>query len=127
MSEQLNSSYPVLPLRDIVVFPPMIVPLFVGRETSVRALEDVMADDKQILLSSQIDPAVDDPTTDGIYNTGVLANVLQLLKLPDGTVKVLVEGRHRVYIERYLDNDDFFEAEAWRHVVPVAGRAIWQP
>ena len=87
---------PLLPLRDIVVFPHMIVPLFVGREKSVRALEDVMADDKQILLSSQIDPAVDDPTTDGIYNTGVLANVLQLLKLPDGTVKVLVEGAERV-------------------------------
>ena len=83
MTDQLSASYPVLPLRDIVVVPHMIVPLFVGREKSVRALEEVMADDKQILLSSQIDPSIDDPTTDGIYRTGVLANVLQLLKLPD--------------------------------------------
>ncbi|MDO6729436.1 endopeptidase La [Marinovum sp. 2_MG-2023] len=110
MQEPLNSSYPVLPLRDIVVFPHMIVPLFVGREKSVRALEEVMADDKQILLSSQIDPGVDDPASDGIYKAGVLANVLQLLKLPDGTVKVLVEGVARVRITEYLENDDFFEA-----------------
>ncbi|MBL3703167.1 endopeptidase La [Sulfitobacter sp. BDSS02] len=112
MQEPLNSSYPVLPLRDIVVFPHMIVPLFVGREKSVRALEEVMADDKQILLSSQIDPSVDDPTSDGIYKAGVLANVLQLLKLPDGTVKVLVEGQARVRITEYLDNEEFFEARA---------------
>ena len=112
MQEPLNSSYPVLPLRDIVVFPHMIVPLFVGREKSVRALEEVMQDDKQILLSSQIDPGEDDPTSDGIYKAGVLANVLQLLKLPDGTVKVLVEGVARVRIEEYLENDDFFEARA---------------
>merc|ERR1712137_380326 len=76
MNEPLNSSYPVLPLRDIVVFPHMIVPLFVGREKSVHALEEVMADDKQILLSSQIDPSEDDPDHDGIYRTGVLTNVL---------------------------------------------------
>ena len=107
-----TSTHPVLPLRDIVVFPHMIVPLFVGREKSVRALEEVMADDKQILLSSQIDPAADEPAADGIYRVGVLANVLQLLKLPDGTVKVLVEGRARVKIDRFLDNDAFFEAEA---------------
>ncbi|MGY9049160.1 peptidase [Puniceibacterium antarcticum] len=112
MKKPLNTSYPVLPLRDIVVFPHMIVPLFVGREKSVRALEEVMSDDKQILLSSQIDPAVDDPTSDGIYKAGVLANVLQLLKLPDGTVKVLVEGQARVRITEYLDNPDFFEAKA---------------
>ncbi|WP_380058576.1 endopeptidase La [Falsihalocynthiibacter sp. SS001] len=112
MHEQLNSSYPVLPLRDIVVFPHMIVPLFVGREKSVRALEEVMADDKHILLASQIDPAIDDPDSDGIYRVGVLANVLQLLKLPDGTVKVLVEGIQRVRINEYLENDDFFEATA---------------
>ena len=98
MSDTLNSSYPVLPLREIVVFPHMIVPLFVGREKSVRALEEVMQDDKQILLSSQIDHTVDEPTSEGIYKVGVLANVLQLLKLPDGTVKVLVEGRARVRI-----------------------------
>ncbi|WP_171098752.1 endopeptidase La [Ruegeria sp. HKCCD7255] len=112
MQEPLNSSYPVLPLRDIVVFPHMIVPLFVGRDKSVRALEEVMQDDKQILLSSQIDPGVDDPETDGIYRSGVLANVLQLLKLPDGTVKVLVEGQARVQITEFLENDDFFEARA---------------
>ncbi|AUQ49550.1 ATP-dependent protease La [Phaeobacter inhibens] len=112
MQEPLNSSYPVLPLRDIVVFPHMIVPLFVGRDKSVRALEEVMTDDKQILLSSQIDPAEDDPQSDGIYNVGVLANVLQLLKLPDGTVKVLVEGHARVKITEYLENDNFFEARA---------------
>ncbi|MEM6888860.1 MAG: endopeptidase La [Pseudomonadota bacterium] len=112
MQDPLNASYPVLPLRDIVVFPHMIVPLFVGREKSVRALEEVMADDKQILLSSQIDPGVDDPDTDGIYRAGVLANVLQLLKLPDGTVKVLVEGQARVRISEFLQNDSFFEARA---------------
>ncbi len=112
MTKSKSPSYPVLPLRDIVVFPHMIVPLFVGREKSVRALEDVMADDKQILLSAQIDPAADDPAADGIYPIGVLANVLQLLKLPDGTVKVLVEGKSRVRITEYLDNPSFFEARA---------------
>ncbi|NHQ74785.1 endopeptidase La [Roseovarius gahaiensis] len=112
MQEPLNASYPVLPLRDIVVFPHMIVPLFVGREKSVRALEEVMQDDKQILLSSQMDASVDDPDVDGIYGAGVLANVLQLLKLPDGTVKVLVEGVARVRIAEYLDNENFFEARA---------------
>lgn len=112
MSEFSSSSYPVLPLRDIVVFPHMIVPLFVGREKSVRALEEVMQDDRQILLSSQLDPTVDDPTADGIYRTGVLANVLQLLKLPDGTVKVLVEGKARVRISDFIDNPAYFEATA---------------
>ncbi len=112
MQDPLNESYPVLPLRDIVVFPHMIVPLFVGREKSVRALEEVMGDDKQILLAAQIDPTEDDPKADGIYRAGVLANVLQLLKLPDGTVKVLVEGRSRVRIEEYLTNENYFEAKA---------------
>jgi len=112
MTKQKSPSYPVLPLRDIVVFPHMIVPLFVGREKSVRALEDVMQDDKQILLSAQIDPSADDPGSDGIYTIGVLANVLQLLKLPDGTVKVLVEGKSRVRITEYLPNDSFFEARS---------------
>ncbi|MCA1335426.1 endopeptidase La [Pseudooceanicola marinus] len=112
MQEPLNPSYAVLPLRDIAVFPHMIVPLFVGRDKSVRALEEVMTENKQILLASQKDPAEDDPTAEGIHRTGVLANVLQLLKLPDGTVKVLVEGSIRVRIAEYLDNDDFFEARA---------------
>ena len=107
-----TQSYPVLPLRDIVVFPHMIVPLFVGREKSVRALEEVMQDDKQILLSSQKDPTADDPDADGIFRTGVLANVLQLLKLPDGTVKVLVEGKARVKITGFVENPAFFEASA---------------
>ena len=112
MTETLPLSHPVLPLRDIVVFPHMIVPLFVGREKSVRALEEVMADDRQILLASQIDPSVDEPTAEGIFRVGVLANVLQLLKLPDGTVKVLVEGKTRVRITEFLPNDAYFEAEA---------------
>ncbi|MEM8576760.1 MAG: endopeptidase La [Pseudomonadota bacterium] len=112
MQEPLNASYPVLPLRDIVVFPHMIVPLFVGRDKSVRALEEVMQDDKQILLSSQVDPSDDEPDASGIYKAGVLASVLQLLKLPDGTVKVLVEGQARVRITEYLDNDNYFEARA---------------
>ena len=104
--------HPVLPLRDIVVFPTMVVPLFVGREKSVKALEVVMAEDKEILLSSQIDATEDEPTSEGIYNVGVLANVLQLLKLPDGTVKVLVEGTKRVKISNFNENEDYFEAVA---------------
>jgi ATP-dependent Lon protease len=112
MDTSQTTSYPVLPLRDIVVFPHMIVPLFVGREKSVRALEEVMGEDKQILLSSQIDPGQDDPDEEGIYRTGVLANVLQLLKLPDGTVKVLVEGKARVKITKFEHNPSFFEAHA---------------
>ena len=112
MTEQSSVTHPVLPLRDIVVFPHMIVPLFVGREKSVRALEEVMRDDKQILLCTQKDAGDEDPSPDSIYHTGVLANVLQLLKLPDGTVKVLVEGRQRAHITRFLDNAEFFEAEA---------------
>ena len=112
MDTSQTTSYPVLPLRDIVVFPHMIVPLFVGREKSVRALEEVMGEDKQILLSSQIDPGQDDPDEEGIYRTGVLANVLQLLKLPDGTVKVLVEGKSRVKITEFVANPNFFEASA---------------
>lgn len=112
MSDISDTSFPVLPLRDIVVFPHMIVPLFVGREKSVRALEQVMTEDHQILLASQIDPGQDEPDEDGIYRIGVLANVLQLLKLPDGTVKVLVEGKSRVKITEFVHNLRFFEAKA---------------
>ena len=112
MTEPAKLTLPVLPLRDIVVFPHMIVPLFVGREKSVHALEAVMKDDKQILLSSQIDASDDEPNVEGIHDVGVVANVLQLLKLPDGTVKVLVEGRQRVRLAKFLDNDSYFEAEA---------------
>ncbi len=104
--------YPVLPLRDIVVFPHMIVPLFVGREKSVRALEDVMKDDKQILLVTQKNAAQDDPTPADIYTVGTVGTVLQLLKLPDGTVKVLVEGGQRAAISRFTDLEDFFQAYA---------------
>lgn len=108
-----NSSdglYPVLPLRDIVVFPHMIVPLFVGREKSVRALEDVMKEDKQILLVAQKNATDDDPTAEDIYDVGTVSTVLQLLKLPDGTVKVLVEGGRRARIEKYTQTEDFFQA-----------------
>jgi len=104
--------YPVLPLRDIVVFPHMIVPLFVGREKSVRALEDVMKDDKQILLVTQKNAAQDDPSTSDIFTVGTVGTVLQLLKLPDGTVKVLVEGGQRARIVRFTDNNLFFQAVA---------------
>ncbi|MBL4741199.1 MAG: endopeptidase La, partial [Sneathiella sp.] len=104
--------FPVLPLRDIVVFPHMIVPLFVGRDKSVRALEDVMKDDKQILLVAQKNANQDDPTEDDIHRVGTIASVLQLLKLPDGTVKVLVEGVERARISEFVENEDFFQAQA---------------
>src|SRR5580693_7674995 len=103
---------PVLPLRDIVVFPHMVVPLFVGREKSVRALEEVMKGDKQILLVTQRDRDQDDPAPKDIFDVGVLANVLQLLKLPDGTVKVLVEGKSRAAVLRFTSSEAFYEAEA---------------
>jgi len=102
---------PVLPLRDIVVFPHMIVPLFVGRDKSVRALEDVMREDKQILLVAQKNAAQDEPQPEDIYSVGTVSTVLQLLKLPDGTVKVLVEGGQRARILKYGENSDFFQAE----------------
>src|ERR1700726_981179 len=104
--------YPVLPLRDIVVFPHMIVPLFVGREKSVKALEDVMKEDKQILLVTQKNAAQDDPTSADIYSVGTVGTVLQLLKLPDSTVKVLVEGGQRARLQKFAENDAFFQAYA---------------
>ncbi len=104
--------FPVLPLRDIVVFPHMIVPLFVGREKSVRALEDVMKDDKQILLVTQKNAEQNEPTTADLFGVGTIGTVLQLLKLPDGTVKVLVEGSQRARIVRFADNPAFFQAFA---------------
>ena len=106
-----KETYPVLPLRDIVVFPYMIVPLFVGREKSINALEEVMRADKQILLAAQKNAGDDDPAPDAIYQMGTLASVLQLLKLPDGTVKVLVEGTARARVVRYVPNPDYFESE----------------
>jgi ATP-dependent Lon protease len=107
-----SALFPVLPLRDIVVFPHMIVPLFVGREKSIRALEEVMRDDKQILLVAQKNAGQDDPGTDDIYRVGTVSSVLQLLKLPDGTVKVLVEGNARAEINSFSDNPRFFQAHA---------------
>jgi ATP-dependent Lon protease len=107
-----NGVYAVLPLRDIVVFPHMIVPLFVGREKSIRALEEVMGAEKQILLATQKNAADDDPTPDAIFDVGTLASVLQLLKLPDGTVKVLVEGSARARITGFTEREDFHEASA---------------
>jgi ATP-dependent Lon protease len=106
--------FPVLPLRDIVVFPHMIVPLFVGREKSIRALEEVMKADKQILLATQQNASEDEPSPQTIFTVGTLASVLQLLKLPDGTVKVLVEGLGRAEIVRYTDNEAYYEAHARR-------------
>ncbi|WP_240782611.1 endopeptidase La [Roseococcus sp. SYP-B2431] len=103
---------PVLPLRDIVVFPHLIVPLFVGREKSVRALEAVMRDDKQILLVAQKNAEQNDPGADELYETGTVSTVLQLLKLPDGTVKVLVEGGRRAKIVKFKETDSYFEAYA---------------
>jgi ATP-dependent Lon protease len=105
-------AYPVLPLRDIVVFPHMIVPLFVGREKSIKALEEVMRSDTFILLATQKNASDDDPATNSIYETGTLASVLQLLKLPDGTVKVLVEGAQRGKVLKYTDRSDYYEADA---------------
>ncbi|MFA4993923.1 MAG: endopeptidase La [Bdellovibrionales bacterium] len=107
-----GAMYPVLPLRDIVVFPHMVVPLFVGREKSVRALEDVMQDDKHILMLTQKNPSQEDPTSDDLYTVGTIGIVLQLLKLPDGTVKVLVEGTHRAKVTKFAQNPGFFQAFA---------------
>jgi ATP-dependent Lon protease len=118
-----EGTFPVLPLRDIVVFPHMIVPLFVGREKSINALEEVMRADKHILLATQKDAGDDDPTPQAIYEVGTLATVLQLLKLPDGTVKVLVEGRDRAQIVRYTDRQNYFEAEA-RILPEVIGKEV---
>ena len=102
---------PVLPLRDIVVFPHMVVPLFVGRDKSVKALESVMKGDKKIMLITQKSASVDDPKKNDLFDFGTVANVLQLLKLPDGTVKVLVEGLNRASINVFFENEDFLQAD----------------
>src|ERR1700761_4868619 len=107
-----SRAYPVLPLRDIVVFPHMIVPLFVGREKSIKALEEGMRSDTFILLATQKNASDDDPAPDSIYSVGTLASVLQLLKLPDGTVKVLVEGAQRGRVLKYTDRQEYYEAQA---------------
>ncbi|MBI5450574.1 MAG: endopeptidase La [Gammaproteobacteria bacterium] len=119
---QSNPSFPVLPLRDVVVYPHMVIPLFVGREKSIRALEQAMAtEDKQILLLAQKNAAIDGPEPSDLYTVGTLATILQLLKLPDGTVKVLVEGLERARIERFLDNEAFYSAEIVPFVTEVLG------
>tara|TARA_R110000782_G_scaffold78276_6_gene155297 strand:- start:54362 stop:56770 length:2409 start_codon:yes stop_codon:yes gene_type:complete len=116
METKLDTQFPLLPLRDIVVFPQMIVPLFVGRDKSVVALEKAMEADKEIFLVSQLDPAEDDPDRDALYDMGVIATVLQLLKLPDGTVRVLVEGKQRARLSSVVESDGFVAAT----VEPVA-------
>ena len=103
---------PVLALRDVVVYPHMVIPLFVGREKSIKCLEAAMDKDKQIFLVAQKDATVDEPEQDDIYRVGTIATVLQLLKLPDGTVKVLVEGTQRAKIEEFIDSEEFFVANA---------------
>ena len=119
--EKANTQLPVLPLRDVVVYPHMVIPLFVGREKSIRALENATEGNKGILLVAQKSAEVDDPSEDDLYPMGTLSNILQLLKLPDGTVKVLVEGNRRAQINHYLDNDEFFLAD-----VTLKGRATRQ-
>ena len=106
----MDSSYPLLPLRDIVVFPGMVVPLFVGRAKSVAALEAAMEGGKQIALVAQLDPACDDPERDDLYDLGVVAQVLQMLKLPDGTVRVMVEGGARMKVEELVPAGDYVAA-----------------
>src|SRR3990167_4924573 len=102
---------PLLPLRDVVAYPHMVIPLFVGREKSIEALEAAMTGEKQILLIAQNNPADDDPGEDGLFRVGTVATVLQLLKLPDGTVKVLVEGEQRGAVERFIEVDGHCRAE----------------
>ena len=106
-----TQTFPVLPLRDIVVYPKMIVPLFVGRSKSIRALQKVVDSDSAVVLLTQKDAAVEDPDFDDIYRVGTLGSVLQMLKLPDGTMKVLIEGIRRVKVEKFLPNEDFIEAD----------------
>jgi ATP-dependent Lon protease len=102
---------PVLPLRDVVVYPYMVIPLFVGRDKSIHALEAAMDEDKQILLAAQKNASLDEPEPDDLYRTGTVANILQLLKLPDGTIKVLVEGGKRAKVIHYLGTEDYFQAQ----------------
>ncbi|HSN23618.1 MAG TPA: LON peptidase substrate-binding domain-containing protein, partial [Methylomicrobium sp.] len=104
------SLIPVLPLRDVVVYPHMVIPLFVGRERSIDALDAAMKDNKQILLVAQREAEVDEPDFDDLYQVGTLANILQLLKLPDGTVKVLVEGSERTQVLSYHETGSYYSA-----------------
>ena len=110
MTDQATHAIPVLPLRDVVVYPHMVIPLFVGREKSINALDTAMQEDKKILLVAQKNAEIDDPAIEDIHEIGTLSTILQLLKQPDGTVKVLVEGAERVRITGYGDSDAFFTA-----------------
>ena len=101
--------YPVLPLRDIVVYPNMVIPLFVGREKSIQALEEVMNNDRELFLVSQIDSTTENPSEENLYQVGTIASVMQLLKLPDNTVKVLVEGTSRARIKKFINGDKFHQ------------------
>ena len=109
---------PVLPLRDVVVFPYMVMPLFVGRAKSISALDEAMNEGKQLLLVSQKQADLEEPTVDDVFDVGTIANIIQLLKLPDGTVKVLVEGQQRAKINQLNDGEDHFSAE----VTPIETR-----
>ncbi len=111
MSEQNKRIIPLLPLRGLLVFPTMVMHLDVGRDKSVQALEQAMVDDNEILLTTQTDLSIDEPDIKDIYHVGTLAKVKQMLKLPNGTIRVLVEGLQRAQIERFLDNEEYFEVE----------------
>ena len=119
------TNIPILPLRDIVVFPHMVAPLFVGRELSINALNHVMKIDKKILLITQKKSEIDNPEPKNLYNFGTIAKILQLLKLPDGTIKVLVEGLERAKPSHFLDNDEFFEAYKKKHFTNRRRRRAW--
>jgi len=121
----MNLELPLLPLRDIVVFPQMVVPLFVGRDKSVTALEKAMAGDKDIFLVAQLDPAEDDPDRDALYDTGVIASIVQMLKLPDGNVRVLVEGQRRASLVSLASEDDHMVATVTAHEdAPATGTEV---
>ena len=113
MSKELSGvvEIPVLALRDVVVYPQMVIPLFVGREKSIRCLDLAMENDKQVFLVAQKDAAIDDPKAEDVYSTGTVATILQMLKLPDGTVKVLVEGAQRAKINKFVETEEYFSAE----------------
>src|SRR5210317_2191707 len=110
MTDETSSAIPVLPLRDVVVYPHMVIPLFVGREKSINALDTAMQEDKKILLVAQKNAEIDDPSIEDIHEIGTLSTILQLLKLPDGTVKVLVEGAERAAVVKFETTDEFFSA-----------------
>ena len=120
---QRSQRVPLLPLRDIIVFPHMVVPLFVGREKSINALEEAMSQDKQILLAAQKKAKTNDPSPDDIFQIGTIGTIIQLLRLPDGTVKVLVEGKRRARIRSFLAHEEFFlcDVEPIAEAPPVPG------